>query len=541
MRAQSTGAAALIEREPREHVGEEKPQRRRLGAGRSGEVWLVETPHGRSAVKVFFGDTLSNLVHYIVSGAPNPYIWNEDAIRAAYERRHILKVLASAWFGGVLRVSNALGLDWNADARAWELATEFVDGAPVQLLHPLRTRNPQLDELREEVMAPLQQHLEEAGFDGAVWQAGRGNPVALNNFLWLNPAGSRDARFAFIDLESGVPALFPMNPLELLRYYLPRSWRHGHALFDDVDVPRLSRYVEERRREFGAALGPAALDELEARIDRLAHHQSRWRALDRAEAGIAYQLAKGRLSGPQAEYFRRHRLRWYTREAWRAAGKLAAFELAVPVAVWGYISSISPRAIARNVWHFVSSPDYRTEIARNYVEGRIGAWHDRAQLTDEDAGRLRRELARNESATYLTDFGAHLGMKATFQTLELTVLAALAAAGMIGIAFVAIIIALDGLIYRSVYTLYRMAQAAAARQPLPWLALLVGLVPLLGSLAYPAQMVYSAREREEPLARFTIYDTFTRLGTRLPIWGGKDTLVEHWFNRLAHRIARPAS
>jgi len=35
-------------------------------------------------------------------------------------------------------------------------------------------------------MKPLQKRLIESGFDGLVWQAGKGNPVALNNFLLDN-------------------------------------------------------------------------------------------------------------------------------------------------------------------------------------------------------------------------------------------------------------------------------------------------------------------------------------------------------------------
>jgi hypothetical protein len=67
--------------------------RTRLGRGRSGEVWLVEADGRAYAEKVFYGDTLANFIHYVTSGAPNPYIWNEDAVRAAYERRRILKAL----------------------------------------------------------------------------------------------------------------------------------------------------------------------------------------------------------------------------------------------------------------------------------------------------------------------------------------------------------------------------------------------------------------------------------------------------------------
>jgi hypothetical protein len=513
--------------------------RRRLGAGRSGEVWLVESPQGQLAVKVFAGDTLSNLVHYLLTGAPNPYIWNEDAIRTAYERRKLLVALAEVWFGRALHVADAADVSWNEDARAWELATEYVEGEPVPLLHPFRDANPALDVLRHDLLEPLQARLVEAGFDGIVWQAGRGNPVALNNFLCLEDGEPGGARFAFIDLESGVPALFPLNVLELFRYYLPRSFRHGQALFDDVDTERLRGYLEEHSQWLRHKLGEARFRELLERTERLEHHQRRWRGQRRSERGIEYQWRKGRLTDERAEYFRRHPVQWWARETARAAFRvlnIVVVRLTTRIGSW--ILGIDLPEVFRNVGRFVSSQPYRTAIGRRYVRGRIREWRKRGQLEEDDARALLSELRDDEASAYLSDFGAHLGMKATFQLLEFTLFAALVAARVLPVWFIPLIIALDGLIYRTAYTLYRMVREAAARQPLPWVALWVGLLPLLGSLAFPAQMVYSAQERKEVVPRFILYDSFTRLGVKLPIWGGKDTLTEHVLNRFAHRLVR---
>jgi hypothetical protein len=511
--------------------------RERLGAGRSGEVWKVETPEGTGAVKVFAGDTLSNLIHYLLTGAPNPYIWNEDAIRCAHHRRKILGALVDAWFEGRLHVADSYGVSWNEEARAWELATEFSPGDPLPLLHPFRDENPELDELRHQVLEPLQERLIEAGIDGAVWQAGRGNPVGLNNFLLQHDEETGEARFAFIDVESGVPALFPMNPRELFRFYLPRSLHHGQALFDDVDVERLRAYLDERADDLRAALGPERLEEIEQHIDALEFHQHQWRSQPRHERGIEYQWSKGRLTDRQAEYLANHRVQWWAREVGRAAFRvLMILVVRLPVRIGAWILGISLPTVFRNLWRFVSSQAYRTNIGRKYVRGRIREWRKRDQLAEGDARSLLHELRSDRSSAYLSDFGAHLGMKATFQLLEFTLFAALVATGVLPVWFIPVIIALDGLIYRTAYTLYRMAREAAARRPLPWIALAVGLVPLLGSLAFPAQMVYSANERSGQIPRFVIYDSLTRLGVKLPIWGGKDTYTEHWLNRLAHRI-----
>ncbi|MBF2004875.1 MAG: hypothetical protein IGS49_05265, partial [Chlorogloeopsis fritschii C42_A2020_084] len=40
------------------------------------------------------------------------------------------------------------------------------------------------------------------------------------------------------------------------------------------------------------------------------------------------------------------------------------------------------------------------------------------------------------------------------------------------------------------------------------------------------------------VAQFIVYDFFTTIGARIPVWGGKDTLTEHFFNGWAEKIIR---
>ncbi|MHC4390566.1 MAG: hypothetical protein ACYS22_04515 [Planctomycetota bacterium] len=165
-----------------------------LGAGRSGSVYLDDDKeHGRLAAKVFGSESVVKLVQVVLLGAPNPYVWSEDAIQCALLRRRVLGPLLRFWFGDDVRVAPAI-----------------------------------------DVMKPLQGHLKAAGFDGMLWQAGLGNPVALNNFMLervREGAGPETRRWVWIDLESGVPALVPMNPLSLLLFYLPKCFKHGRPLF----------------------------------------------------------------------------------------------------------------------------------------------------------------------------------------------------------------------------------------------------------------------------------------------------------------------
>jgi hypothetical protein len=151
------------------------------------------------------------------------------------------------------------------------------------------------------------------------------------------------------------------------------------------------------------------------------------------------------------------------------------------------------------------SQEHRTGIAQGHSERRIDAWEERGRLSADDAARLRAELADEASSAYLSDFGAHLGLTATFQLLEPTLLSLLVAVGVVPLWLFAAVVAADGLLYRTAYTLDRSARELAARRAPPWVALLVGLAPLLGSLTFPA---------------------------------GDDTLTEHALNRLGHRLVR---
>ena len=75
--------------------------------------------------------------------------------------------------------------------------------------------------------------------------------------------------------------MFPLNPLALLGYYLPKSLRYGRALFDDVDVPKLKSYVVERREDLVQLFNEDGFILLLERIKKLEKHQGAWRSLGR--------------------------------------------------------------------------------------------------------------------------------------------------------------------------------------------------------------------------------------------------------------------
>ena len=458
-----------------------------LGRGRSGSVYLEHSRRGvRVAAKAFHGEPAADAVHLLLSGAPNPYRWCEEAVRCAFLRRRILTQLVRLWFGERLVVADALGMRWDGRSRCWVLTTRYLPGHPVALHHPFSgARDHEQRELRDEVMRPLQEHLRAAGFDGLLWQAGLGNPVAANNFLVLERRRSRagrGTRWAWIDLESGVPALFPADPRALLQVYLPLSRRHGRPLFDDVDTCRLARYLNAAAAELRARLGAETLARLREWTRQLGETQRRWRDLSRLERSLRAALAAGRIDRATAERFRGHPTRWAARETARRA------------------------------------------------------WRARGQLTAREAAVLGRLTLDGITAAYLNDLAVHLVLKPLYKPVALAGLPALAQAGLISWPAALIGIAFAGSICRTVYTGWRCLRALARRQPPPLTALAVGVLPVVGTAAFPLQIVRQGAGAEGQLAAFLLYDSIGGIGRRLPVWGGEDTATEHLCNRLVDRL-----
>jgi len=501
-----------------------------LGRGRSGVVYLTQQDGAPCAYKVFGDAGLTKLVQCLFLGAPNPYRWNPHAIRCAELRRRLLTPLVGFWFGGKLRVANASGHRFDATHSAYALSTEYCAGRAPRLRHPLRPVDDETTELRDEIMRPLQQRLMRAGLDGLVWQAGLGNPVALNNFLReTTPEGGH--RWCWIDLESGVPALFALDPTQLLGFYLPRSIRHRRPLFDDVDIPRLRAYLagEAGLRDH---LGSGGFEQLCQQVDALELEQRLWKQQPRAERSVDYHLVRGTIDICQAAYFRAHPFRWYLRCLRRALGKLPRFAVAAMATL---VSLIAARGLAtvQAAWRFVMSPRYRSVIARRQVERRIEAWRERGQLSKSDTAVLKQSTAERGTSTYLSDFGMHLAIKPAVKLIQLVVCPALLVAGVIDEVSLAAVVLFGGVVARTSYTVARMGEATLRGKERPWTALWVGLLPMVGNFAFPVQIVRSALDGEQLAARFLLTDAVTHVGGHLPIWGGADTLTEHVFNRLS--------
>jgi hypothetical protein len=513
------------------------PPAEELGRGRSGVVYLTSDEQERPiARKVFTGEGFSKIVLYLLTGAPNPYSWNQDAVRCAHYRRVLLGHLVRYWFPDRLSLPHAAGWDWDEEQRVWALSAGFVKARQAPLdLGRLREEEDPLRELVDEVMRPLQKHLIAAGMDGLAWQAGLGNPVAANNFLLVEAEG-QPIHWSWIDVESGVPALFPLNPLALFRFYLPLAWRLKALPFDDVDVPRLREYLATENSGLTDKLGEQAVQVMLEAVDELATCQTRWKSLNRLQRSVEAARVRGRINDRQAEFYRKHGLRWNARlcsyGVFRAAGKC----LALVARLGRWLGKVEYGKLLLSTGRFLISERFREHMARKYVAMRIRSCHRRQMLDQPASDELRRELRDNEASAYITDFGVHLAIKPFAKVMQWWVFPAMYAAGSIDAGTWAIFWLLLGPFLRTVYTLYRAAQALLRRHQLPWVAFLVGMAPVVGNAAYPAQLAYSSAGRGSRLPRFILHDTCATMGRAVPIWGGRDTLIEHWFSRIPRII-----
>ncbi len=519
-----------------------------IGRGRAAEVYLEISDHdggGARVRKVFTGETVSGIVLGVLTGAGNPYTWCESAIQCAVARRNILNVLVRFWFGDdALRVVETFDYKWDEEHLAFAIRSRFVDGyhAPLKGADDEHPDADGMHDLVHRIQKPLQQHLQDAGFDGLVWQAGKGNPLGAANFMIdaNRVTDTQPCPWVWIDLESGVPALFAVNPLATLGYYIPKCLKHRRLLFDDVDVQTLQRYLDQHQIEICAAnnLDADGWQTLEQQVRVLTAQQDKWKSIPRHARGIENERAQMRITAAQAEWYQQRPLRWSVRYAGvRAVGLLAKVakkskrlaRFLTPHLLWR-VMTLGTR--------FAFMQRYRQHVAWHVVGRRIRSWKNRRQISTLQARELRQLLRADEAAVYMTDFGVHVAIKPAVKIFQYGILPALLAAGLLTPPVAAFLLLTGGLFARTGYTLGRIIQNAILGRPRPWVALVVGVFPVAGNAAFPIQLLYCGSAESGKLARFIIHDVVSGFGRAIPIWGGADSVTEHLANRVGNAITR---
>lgn len=451
-----------------------------LGAGRSGRVYRTKADAGNERIvrKVFVSSGMTRLVQRAVLGFPNPYAWNEHAVRTAVLRRQVLAPLVEVWFEGRLRVARAIGHAWNERFGAFELQAEYIDGHRARLRHDHDPAEPdEYEDLVGNVLRPLQHHLLEAGFDGTAWQAGLGNPQAVANFLRCaaQDAPGRET-WAWIDLESGIPNIIPFSPWTYLRHVLPRTLRHRRPLFDDVDCSKLRIYIKRRGRELVDRLGVDEYCALLDRIDLLHFHQEAWRSPKR-RARLDPRTRRPTAKMPPPLPSRRRRPP-------APAPRTVRFEPGVPAS-------------------FTRS--------REWVAERVLTWHDRGQLSASTASSWGRALSAASPRGPIARLGPQCRLESSLMIATAAGIGAAVGSGAAGLLMV--------------------GACAAGLAAIP---AAVRFGRTLGALRHPDRS-----RAEDEILRFAVYEAAARIGRSIPIVGGPDSALEHRCNRLANRLVPP--
>ena len=166
-------------------------------------------------------------------------------------------------------------------------------------------------------------------------------------------------------------------------------------------------------------------------------------------------------------------------------------------------------------------------------------WRERGFLTRDDTRAIRRSMRQGDAAEYVADFGVHLALKLPVNLLRYVVVPALYATGVIASGWIAAgLFVFMTPVCRTLYSLWRCGRAVLRGRRAPWLALLVGAIPTFGNAAYPLQLLAASARGGAAAAAFLVHDIFSATGRRLPIWGGRDTRMEHRANRIATLFSR---
>jgi len=508
-----------------------------IGNGRSAKVYLSLKVDNQVATKIFTGESTSKVILYILTGSANPYTWCEDAIKSAMIRRRLLSKLSLFWFSDKVRLPETYEYSWNDKEKAFQIEAEYIKGCHSPLLNPME-EDPvdYISELQQEIMAPLQQHLMISGFDGLVWQAGKGNPVAVSNFM-VEFDEDGNHKWVWIDLESGLPALFALNPISTLTYYLPKCIKHQEWLFDRVDTKKLYQYLSANKQELVNDLGNDTFDSLQSDCRELEEAQDAWKGIKRFRKSLYYAASQGKISAKEKEHYDNKPIRWYLKSLimlmvsffGRIPEKLKSF--------WTLICKLNFSKALRRSWRYFTNGRYRWGFARWYVRGQINSWQSRRSLTEAESAFLKNELHNDDSSSNLTDFSIHIAIKPLVKVFAWGVVPILASVGALPIEAAAIIVVGSGSIVRTSYTLWRFGHSLVKLKPqYPFIALFVGVFPVIGNLAFPLELVYRSSKKHNNLAKFIIYGLSANIGCKIPIWGGRDSGIEHFMVKIANRV-----
>ena len=596
-----------------------------LGKGRAAHATLVEAINasGESILaveKTFCPGLLTRTVYRAAFQAPFAYQHTRDAILACYYRRRVAAAIVSATMMPGVRVAVPLYVRHDSESNAWVLGSEFIRGRGIRpapanakmfrnwaarklLGRSIESRR--RDELAElvQVMNALEWVFRKSGLVGAGWQVCPRALVSTANLL------RTDDGYVLVDLESGMPAV------AVGRYVFDGLRLGSPPLFDDIDVKRLSRWLDSRRLELTAHLGREGYELLCEDTHHLVYHTSRWKrsefaflrnrsailgrsfrrrfnrrlvdtwlrsdlidakAAERMRSGGRVfrhiTIALGLIPGRTGRFlqrcwahrtYRSHVRRFLDDSAyrhrvvhdaiarrmanWRDSGrgspKLRLSRINLTFIVHFLLSGVTPASVhrwltdsnrRREVWStiylFCASQRFQSAYGRHLVGELIRGWQRQGRLQTAEANMLHKQLAATDLDEYVRCMGMHLGLKILLPALAPLKFGGLAATSATGNPLYLLpIFALPAA--RTAITLWRMLHPSR-RHIRYFEALLIGPLPIIGSLAYPVQM----RASHPELSEFLLREAASRIGRMIPVYGGKDSRMEIWAIRAVNVV-----
>ncbi len=164
---------------------------------------------------------------------------------------------------------------------------------------------------------------------------------------------------------------------------------------------------------------------------------------------------------------------------------------------------------------------FQGEYGRFVIRSRIERWRQRSRLTEQQAEHLNDQLSSPAVDEYVRGFGLHVGLKLLLPIMMPLKVGGAAASVASGNPFYFLFMLMLLPLLRTSITLWRMIACRGSVSEFRQ-ALLVGILPVVGSLAYPVQM----HARFSHLSLFILRDFAGRVGCWLPIYGGKDSRTE---------------
>ncbi len=267
--------------------------------------------------------------------------------------------------------------------------------------------------------------------------------------------------------------------------------------------------------------------------------QKNWKNLTRHQRSLYYATSQKNITEESKRYYENKPIRWFLKSSIIFLKSIVRNVRGVVSDFFDTVYNFRYKKFVKRLYLYFSSSHYRWGVIRWYLKKEIDKWHSRKFFTESEAKLLKSELKKDDKSSYLTDFSIHLGIKPFVKTFSLIVMPLLIASGLFSLQTGAIIILGSGPMSRTLYTVWRMTHSLIKSRPhFPIIALIIGLFPIIGNLAYPAELIYQSTGSKNKVSKFIVYSFSAKVGAKIPIWGGKDSEIEHFINRICHLILK---